>query len=317
MKESPEGKPIALGAGAEFDAIRAMIARWGPRARGLGDDAAVLQVPRGDALVASVDSAIEGQHFRREWLSAREIGYRAVAAALSDLAAMAARPLGVLVALAIPAEWRPDLDELAEGIGEAAAANAAPIVGGNTTAGDELSITTTVLGSAFSVLRRDAVRDGDSVYVTGRFGGPGAALRALRAGEKPDREHRARLAHPSPRIREARWLAERGAHAAIDVSDGLAADLGHLAAASRVSIEVDLDCVPRVSSVVPLDAAASGEEYELVVATAAALDPVEFERAFGIPLTLIGRARAGEARVVLSQDGARVANPPGYDHLSS
>jgi thiamine-monophosphate kinase len=315
VKQSPEGKPIALGAGAEFDAIRAMIARWGPRARGLGDDAAVLQVPRGDSLVASVDSAIEGRHFRREWLSAREIGHRAVAAALSDL-----------VALEIPAEWRPELDELAEGIGEAAAASAVPIVGGNTTAGDQLSLTTTVLGTAFSVLRRDAVRDGDNVYLTGRLGGPGAALRALRAGKKPDPEQRVRLAHPTPRIREARWLAERGAHAAIDVSDGLAADLGHLAAASRVGIEVDLDCVPRLSNVSALDAAASGEEYEIVVATAGALDVIEFERTFQIPLTLIGRARAGggEGRggvgggggVVLSQGGARVANPPGYDHLS-
>jgi thiamine-monophosphate kinase len=316
VKRPPEGDPIALGAGAEFDAIRAMIVRWGTRARGLGDDAAVLQVPRGDSLVASVDSAVEGRHFQREWFSAREIGYRAVAAALSDLAAMAARPLGVLVAVTIPAEWRQELDELAEGIGEAASASGAPIVGGNTTDGDALSITTTVLGTAFSVLRRDAVRDGDNMYLTGRLGGPAAALRALRGGKKPDLEHRDRLVHPTPRIREARWLAERGAHAAIDVSDGLAADLGHLAAASGVGIEVDLDCVPRVSSVSALDAAASGEEYELVVAAAGALDAVEFERTFGIPLTVIGRARAGEVGVMLSQGGARVANPPGYDHLS-
>src|SRR4051794_31527869 len=95
----------SLGAGLEFEAIRAMIARWGDRASGIGDDAAVLRVPRGDALVASVDTSIENRHFRPEWLTPREIGYRAVTAALSDLAAMAASPLGVLVALALPERW--------------------------------------------------------------------------------------------------------------------------------------------------------------------------------------------------------------------
>jgi thiamine-monophosphate kinase len=108
-----------LGSGAEFDAIRRMVERWGDRASGIGDDAAVLTMPRGDAVVVSVDSAIEGVHFRAEWLSPAEIGYRAVAAALSDLAAMAASPRGVLIALGLPSSWRDRLDDLAEGIGDA------------------------------------------------------------------------------------------------------------------------------------------------------------------------------------------------------
>src|SRR5678816_4196977 len=108
---------IAMGTGAEFDAIREMIERWGTRARGIGDDAAVIDIPRGDRLVASVDTAVEDKHFRAEWLTPREISYRAVAAALSDLAAMASRPLGVLVAMTVPDRWRDRLPQLADGIG--------------------------------------------------------------------------------------------------------------------------------------------------------------------------------------------------------
>src|SRR5215213_1216200 len=109
----------ALGAGAEFDAIRDVIARWGTRAVGIGDDAAVMTVPRGDKLVVSVDTAVEGKHFVPGWLSPREISYRAVAAALSDLAAMAAQPVGVLVALTVPQRWRVHFTELADGIADA------------------------------------------------------------------------------------------------------------------------------------------------------------------------------------------------------
>ena len=107
----PAGRPgdrdhHALGPGREFDAVRALMARWGDLARGIGDDAAVLDVPPGERLVVSVDSSVEDRHFRRAWLTPEEIGYRAATAALSDLAAMGARPLGMLVALALPTAWR-------------------------------------------------------------------------------------------------------------------------------------------------------------------------------------------------------------------
>jgi thiamine-monophosphate kinase len=307
-----------LGAGREFDLIRALVARWGPeRAAGVGDDAAVLDVPRGEQLVASVDTAIEGRHFRLEWLSLREIGYRAVAAALSDLAAMAARPLGVLVALALPDGGGDDLSALADGIGDAIAAADTRIVGGNIARANALSITTTVLGSAYRPLRRDAVKPGDGVYVTGALGGPGAALRALVAGRTPSPEHFQRFRRPAPRLAEARWLAARGATAAIDISDGLAADLGHLAAASALRIAVDLDALPLVAGVTALEAAASGEEYELVVAASGQFDVGEFADRFVLPLTRIGVAGAGDAEVVLTQRGVRVASPGGHDHLSS
>src|SRR4051812_39417415 len=122
-----------LAGGAEFDTIRALLARWGAAARGIGDDAAILDVPRGDSLVASVDATVEGRHFRDAWLTPREIGYRAAIAAMSDLAAMAAHPLGMLLALALPARWRSNVDALADGLGDAAREHAVPIVGGNIT----------------------------------------------------------------------------------------------------------------------------------------------------------------------------------------
>ena len=308
---------IALGAGREFDAVRSLIARWGENAAGIGDDAAVLEVPRGESLVVSVDASFERRHFRRGWLTPSEIGYRAVAAAMSDLAAMAAHPLGILVALALPEKWRDELVELADGIGEAARACGAKVLGGNTAAAGELSITTTVLGSAFRPLRRDALAAGDSLYVTGALGASGAAMRALAAGVEPTAANRERFARPRPRIHEARWLAAAGAHAAIDISDGLAADLGHLAAASDVTVEVELEMVPVVAGVSMEDAVASGEEYELVIGTSRELDTGAFAAAFGLPLTWIGRVRAGRPEVILTRNGARVANPAGYDHLST
>lgn len=307
---------IPLGAGREFDVIRALLDRWGPRAVGIGDDAAVIDLPRGEHLVASVDAFVERRHFHRGWLTAAEIGWRAATAALSDLAAMAAHPVGVLVALAVPESWEGDVGAIADGIGEACAAVRAPIAGGNITRAGELSITTTVLGAAYAPVGRGGIRPGDVLYATGTFGGPGAALGALLRGEQPTTEARARFARPAARIAEARWLAEQGARAAIDVSDGLAGDLGHLAAASGVRLEVALDALPLVAAATPLEAAASGEEYELIVAAPRTLDTDAFAQRFAIPLTAIGRAVAGASEVVLTLGGVRVAPAHGHDHFS-
>ena len=121
---------LTLGTGAEFDAIRAMLHEWGPRASGIGDDAAVLDVPAGKRLVVSTDATFEGVHFHREWLSAEEIGARAATAALSDLAAMAAEPLGLLLALGVPESWQQELAELARGVGNPAGYAGGGAVGG-------------------------------------------------------------------------------------------------------------------------------------------------------------------------------------------
>jgi thiamine-monophosphate kinase len=304
-----------LGRGPEFDLIRALRARWGDLASGIGDDAAILGMTRGDALVVSTDAAIEHVHFRRDWLSFPEIGYRATTAALSDLAAMGAEPRGILVALALPRSDVANVLELADGIAEAVRAAGTVIVGGNIARADALSITTTVLGGAFAPLRRSAVSAGDRLYVTGSLGGPRAALRSFSEGKAPVPALRARFAHPSARLAESRWLARHGGVAAIDISDGLAADAAHLAAASNVALEIDSAKVPVFPGAEPADALEGGEEFELLVASRTELATREFSDRFGTALTQVGRALPG-AGVQLMRDGRRVAAPPGYDHFS-
>jgi thiamine-monophosphate kinase len=310
---------IPLGPGREFDVIRDLIRRWGDTARGIGDDAAILDVPAGSRLVASTDATVENVHFRREWLTATEIGYRAATAALSDLAAMAATPIAMLVALSVPEAWRADLAGIAEGIGEASRAFHAPITGGNLTSGSELSMTVTVLGYATHPLGRDSARVGDAVYVTGTLGGPGRALAAWENGRAPTAEDRARFARPTARIREALWLAAHGASAAIDISDGLASDAAHLAAASTVDVCMDVAAIPTVRDATAAQAAASGEEYELVVTSPTPIDEHAFAREFRVPLTRVGTIvdRAGKRPVVrFRSHGVFVDLPTGHDHFS-
>ncbi len=306
---------LALGPGEEFDVIRQLLGRWGTRAQGVGDDAAVLQLPRGDSLVASVDASVEGRHFRRGWLSARQIGYRAAAAALSDLAAMAARPQGMLIALVVPPAWRDELPAIADGIGDAADTARVTIRGGNVSGGGELlSITTTVLGSAYAPLVRSGARVGQRVYVTGNLGGANAELQALmQAG--PHTAHRERFVHPVPRIMEALWLADRGASSAIDISDGLAADARHLASASGVCVQLDPARIPCCAGVSVESALRSGEEYELLITAEQPFDVAEFEMRFGLPLTCIGEITGGEPGSVRIL-GNSVAGAPGFDHFS-
>ncbi len=285
---------IRLGSGAEFDTIRSLLAIWGDAAQGIGDDCAVLDVPSGERLVVSTDSCVENVHFRTGWITPREIGYRAAAAALSDLAAMAARARGMLVSIALPGSWRPALEEIAAGIGDAARQADAPIVGGNMTTAIQLGITTTVLGSGVKLLSRADASEGDIVCVTGRLGGPAAALRSFEQGAKPEDVHRNRFVRPVPRVREGCWLADRGARAAIDVSDGLLADAAHVGAASGVTLVIDSDSVLRIPGTSVEDALTGGEEYELIVSFPAEIDQdrltTEFAETFGIPLTVVGCA---------------------------
>ncbi len=304
-----------LGPGREFDAVRRLLALWGDAASGIGDDAAVLDVPVGERLVVSTDSTVENFHFRRDWLSARAVGRRATVSALSDLAAMAATPLGALVSLSLPESWRTQLDELARGIGDAVRVAGTVIVGGDLTAANELTIAVTVLGHALAPVTRAGARPGDVLYVTGVLGGPRATVEALLRGVEPAPVARERFEYPLPRIREARWLATHGAHALIDISDGLAGDAAHIAAASGVAVELSLDSIPALPGVSPLEAASSGEEYELLVA-APRLDTDAFERELGVRLTAVGRVESGEPTVQAWLAGERVALPGGFDHFS-
>jgi thiamine-monophosphate kinase len=167
---------VAMGNGAEFDAIRAMLTRWGPLAEGIGDDAAVLEPPPDLRLVVSTDASVEGVHFRTGWLSAEEIGARAAAAALSDIAAMGGEARWVLVALEVPAAWQGELSALADGIGRLVQDANARIIGGNITRGERLALTLTVIGGSPSPVLRSGARVGDTLWVTGRLGGPRRAL---------------------------------------------------------------------------------------------------------------------------------------------
>ncbi len=319
MSSGTPHQHTALGPGGEFDLVRTLLERWGVHAEGIGDDAAVLDIPAGERLVASVDASVDRVHFRRDWMSPYDIGYRAATAALSDLAAMAASPRGVLVTLVIPDDARELVTRLADGIGDAVRQAGTVIVGGDLSRGGELSVSCAVLGSARSPARRGAVRPGDVLYVTGLLGGPAAALRAYREGAPPEAAWRDRFLRPRARLAEARWLAQHGVQAMIDVSDGLASELQHLAAASGVALKVDVERIPTLRGCSMADALRGGEEYELLVASPHALDADAFARTFALPLSEIGRARAAESPDVIAvrgSTGARVDLGKGHDHFS-
>lgn len=299
----------------ESDLIASFVARWGRAASGIGDDAALLDVPWGEKVVVSTDSSVQDVHFRRANISPSEIGYRAAAAALSDLAAMAARPLGLVLALVLPAEWKKDANAIADGVGEAAKASACPIVGGNISGGKELCITTTVIGSTRHALMRSGARLHDSIYVTGSLGGAAAALASWNASTEPNPECRERFVHPKPRIREAIWLAEHGANSAIDISDGLSTDAGHIAHSSGVSLMIDVERIPVAPAATIGHAVSGGEDYELLL-TGVDIDENEFRRSFGVSLTRIGSVEAGKT-VVFKEDGKTFTPSAGFDHLSS
>lgn len=305
---------LELGPGREFDLVRVLLAEWGQSAERVGDDAAVLQVPPGESIVVTTDTSVDGVHFRRDWLNHFEIGYRATAASLSDLAAMAARPLGIVIALTLPESDRRDARALAVGIGEGASAVLCPIVGGDLTAGPTLSLTITALGSVKRPLSRAGARVGQRVYVTGLLGGPAAAVRAWLAGKEPSERDRARFANPIPRIDAAIALAELGATSAVDISDGLVSDVAHIAAASKVRIEIDSEKIPRLAGVSPTQAACAGEEYEIAV-TANEINVDAFREEQGLELTEIGRVVAGTPGMTLLENGKPIPIPPGFDHF--
>jgi len=265
----------------------------------------------------STDMALEGTHFRTGWLSTREIGWRAAAAALSDLAAVAAEPAGVLVSLGVPAE-QPDefAAEIMDGVGAVADAVGAKVWGGDLVRSDRLALDVLVVGRVEHPVLRAGARPGDALWLTGRLGGPAAALADLLEGRAPAPAARERFAHPAPRVREAQWLRHRGARAMIDLSDGLAADAGHLAAASGVRCMLDADLVPRHEAAESDGAVLSGgEEFELLVALPLEFGAgAEFERTFLLPLTKVGRVEAG-AGVVLHRDGVPIDLPPGFRHF--
>jgi thiamine-monophosphate kinase len=250
-------------------------------ARGIEDDAAQL----GDGFVVTQDALVEDVHFRLEWTTHRELGYKAAAVNLSDLAASGATPEALLVTLAAPAETRlDDVLELYEGLNEPGV----PVVGGDTTRSAKLQISVTALGRSARVPGRGGARPGDLLVVTGPLGAAGAAFRE------------GRHARPPLRLEEGRRLAAV-AHAQLDVSDGLAVDAAHIARRSCCRLAIELERVPLAESAT-IDDLRFGEDYELLAATPDAL---------GFPV--IGRCTEGEG-VEIRLDGSPVAFT-GWEHF--
>ena len=318
------GPGLALGPGPEFDRIRKIIRLLGPQGNGLGDDCGLF--PEGDEFVAvSTDVSVEGVHFRREWISLEETGWRAAASALSDLAAEGAEAIGLLCAVTVPANAsEPELLQLMAGVSGAAGAAGSKVLGGDLASGPGWSVAVTVVGRTRAPVTRGGAQPGDRLWVTGALGGARAALEAWLLGREPLPGARARFAHPEPRLEAGRWLARHGARAMIDLSDGLAGDVGHLAAASQMAVEIDLDSVPvtpeaeeeakRLGIRVQQFAAEGGEDYELLVALPDRFAEADgFVSECGIPLTPIGKAAEGSGVIFLLS--RRPIELKGFNHF--
>jgi thiamine-monophosphate kinase len=290
---------------------------------GIGDDAAVL-APEVESIVWSVDAAVEGVHFRRDWMSLEDIGFRSLMAAASDLAAMGARPRGVLSALVLPGDFGDEeLDRLARGQAEAAAILGTAVVGGNLARGTELSVTTTVLGAAVHPLLRAGAKAGDVVAVAGALGLAAAGIEALRMRQLNTSVERAIAAYRRPRALIEEGVAASGhAHAAIDLSDGLALDASRLAAESGVGIVfeasrlraaggADLLAAAEALDLDPLELALhGGDDYALLMT----FDPGRLTP----PFVVIGRCVANAGIALQEADGAvRTLEPRGYDHFGA
>ncbi|MGH8620064.1 MAG: thiamine-phosphate kinase [Burkholderiales bacterium] len=319
---------------SEFDLIRRHFARprgTSARARlGIGDDAALLRAPAGAELAVTTDTLVEGVHFLRGTHPGR-LGHKALAVNLSDLAAMGATPRYALLALTLPKADPRWLTAFSEGFFRLARRYGVELVGGDTTRGP-LSITITAIGEvpAGQALRRDGAKPGDDIWVTGTLGDAAIGLAALQGRIRltvRDRQHCVEcLEMPQPRLVVGRAL--RGvASAAIDLSDGLAADLGHLCERSKLAADVWLDHVPRPDQIGACRTTAlarevllaGGDDYELLF-TAPPRMRMKIERAGfgnGVMVTRVGKITRGPAGRVRVYEGSTILRLPrgGYDHF--
>ena len=262
-----------------------------------GDDAAVIDVPTGRAAVTT-DVIVEDVDFRLDTFGPEDIGWKALAVNVSDVAAMGASPLYAVATISLHPDTPVELFErVADGLFEAAEAFGVYVIGGDISEASELSMAVTVLGipGERSVTRAGA-QIGDAICVTGKLGGAAGGLVALERGiDAPELIERQR--RPRPRVEDARYATQAGATAMIDLSDGLAMDLGHIVDASGVGCEVDVTLLPVDQNLDVLDvdpvelAVTGGEDYELLFTIA------EAEAVDGIDATQIGVITDGEARI--------------------
>lgn len=316
---------------SEFDIIRRYFTRpAGHAVLGVGDDAALLRPAPGHDLVVATDMMVAGRHFLPD-ADPASLGHKALAVNLSDLAAMGAVPRWATLALALPEADEAWLEAFARGFFELAERHGVELVGGDTTRGP-LNLCVQLLGEVPTgqALRRDGARPGDDIWVSGRLGDAALALAHLqgRLVLAPQQAEACRRALDWPEPRVELGLRLRGlAHACIDISDGLLADLGHVLERSRVSARLGFEALPRSDALalhLPEPAAlecllAGGDDYELLF-TAPPEHGAKVElaaREVGVPVTRIGEIRAGAGLEVLGPDGAPLpVARRGFDHFA-
>jgi thiamine-monophosphate kinase len=315
-----------MGAG-EFDLIARIRARVATRADvvlGIGDDAALLAPPPGRQLVVTADTLNDGVHFPRG-TSPADVGWKALAVNLSDLASMGAEPAWCTLSLSLPQSDPAWIEGFLDGFLDLAGQHGIALVGGDTTRGP-LSIAVTAMGlvEPGRALRRDGARVGDEVWVTGTLGDAAGGLALL--GREPVPALRARLDRPTPRVAAGRALAGI-ATACVDVSDGLLADLGHVCARSHVAARIDVDALPASAALreafgeadrIALQAS-GGDDYELCFTAPAdaGADIGAVSAQLGVRFTRIGRIVAGEGVHPVDAKSQPWSSPRrGYDHFA-
>jgi thiamine-monophosphate kinase len=323
---------MALG---EFELI-ARYFTWPPETRagvvlGVGDDCALLAPAPGQQLAVSTDTLVEGRHFLST-VPPERLGHKALAVNLSDLAACGARPLAFTLALSMPRVQEAFLAGLARGMQALAQRAGIALVGGDTTAGP-LALTVTVLGEVppGAALLRSGARVGDTVWVSGELGDARLALEAFRGTLRLEAGafEAARRAMEQPEPRVALGLALRGvATSAIDLSDGLLGDLGHILERSRVGARLRLDALPRSAHLAaqpePVQRScllAGGDDYELLFTAPAAAEPAVREAAAraGVPVTAVGVIVPDAGLQVFDAQGREIAlgDLTGFDHFAA
>ncbi len=288
--------------------------------KGIGDDCAVLQLPRGYEALVTTDFSLENVHFRRAWHSAEAVGHRCLARGLSDIAAMGGIPQAAFLSLAVPAgllqRW---IDGFIRGLLRLANRQDVTLAGGDTAQSPgPILADIVVLGSipAGKAVLRSTAQPGDLLYVTGTLGSSVATLNALRRGKKPRPASHRKHFYPEPRIAVGQYLREKKlASAMIDISDGLSTDLGHICDESKTGAVVYANSLPAADGKIGLDLALhGGEEYELLF-TAPSKRQVPKEIA-GVPISLIGEIVRGRQMRLATGDGkTQMLKPGGWQHF--